>query len=371
MKRLMRINVGVIVMALAMGTSACGGSDDKAGEKGGSEAKRKPKIALSNSYNGNFFRQTMVKSFEAAADGAKTDGLIAGSTVVNADNTANGQLSQLQSLLVQDWDVITINAASPTALNGAIQQACAKGTKVVAFSSLVTADCAYKVSYDWESHGRQQAEYIGKQLGGKGNVLEIRGISGTSVDDDIHRGTVEGFKQFPDIKIVGSVRGNWTKSVSQQAVAGILPSLPQVDAVVTQGGDGTGAALAFKAANRPIPTIIMGNRGDELRLWKELVDGGSYETISLSAAPGVASIALWVGYLLAIGEDVPKDIRVPLIPITTAEQRDAWIGVTPPDGVAGPIYTLDFTKRLVAAVKGGAAPPNSPKPGDSDFKSPF
>ena len=71
-----------------------------------------------------------------------------------------------------------------------------------------------------------------------------------------------------------------------EAVAGILPSLPEVKAVVTQGGDGYGAAQAFKAAGRPTPLIIMGNRQDELAWWKEQKDANGYETMAVSIAPG-------------------------------------------------------------------------------------
>jgi ribose transport system substrate-binding protein len=48
-------------------------------------------------------------------------------------------------------------------------------------------------------------------------------------------------------------------------VAGILPILPKIDGVATQGNDGFGTAQAFKAAGRPIPIIVLGNRYDELK----------------------------------------------------------------------------------------------------------
>lgn len=62
--------------------------------------------------------------------------------------------------------------------------------------------------------------------------------------------------------------GDWAADVAQRAVAGVLPSLPKIDAVVTQGGDGYGAAQAFAPAKRETPIIIMGNREDELQWCK-------------------------------------------------------------------------------------------------------
>ena len=50
--------------------------------------------------------------------------------------------------------------------------------------------------------GLTEANYVAQRLHGKGNVLEIRGIAGTSVDNDIHAGIVQGFAKYPKIKVV-------------------------------------------------------------------------------------------------------------------------------------------------------------------------
>jgi ribose transport system substrate-binding protein len=105
-------------------------------------------------------------------------------------------------------------------------------------------------------------------LNGKGNLLEIRGLAGVSVDVEIHQGVVDELKKYPGLKIVGSVHGDWTQTVAQKQVAGILPTLPKIDGVVTQGGGGFGAAQSIKTAGRPTSIIILGNRQDELAWWR-------------------------------------------------------------------------------------------------------
>ncbi len=72
----------------------------------------------------------------------------------------------------------------------------------------------------------------------------------------------------------------------------MLPSLPDIVGIVDQGGDGYGAAQAFAAAGKPRPTIIMGNRQDELQWWKEQKDKDGYTTWSASIAPGVSTLGL-------------------------------------------------------------------------------
>lgn len=354
------------LVALALAVAACG-SASGGGGGGGSGGGSGPSIALSNSYSGNYWRQIMVKTFQAAAKSAQQDKQVSKSSVVNGDNTASTQISQLQSMILQGWKGIAIDAASTTALNGVIQKACSRNIKVVVFDSLATAPCATKVAFNYVQYGEFEAGWVARHLHGHGNVLEIRGIAGTSVDNDIHQGIVQELKKYPGIKLVGSVHGNWTKSVTQQAVAGLLPSLPKVDAVVDQGGDGSGTALAFKAAHRPLPLIIMGNRGDELRIWQQQLGkplGSSM--ISISSEPGVASVAFWVAYMLSKGEKVPNTVTIPLLTITKPHLAD-WLKLTPPTGVATPVFTLGYTRQLVKANLDHTALPSPPVPGQKSF----
>jgi ribose transport system substrate-binding protein len=286
-----RIWGGLFAAAVALGVSGAAIAADTGVATGDTADKR---IALSNSYAGNSWRQQMLKTWDRATSDAKSQHLIKDAKVVNANASAPEQANQIESLIVEGWNAIVINAASPTALNGVIAEACDQKIVVVVFDGLATAPCAYKVAYDYVSMGRQEADFVAKKLGGKGNVLEVRGLAGVSVDDDIHKGITEEFAKYPGIKIVGSVHGNWTQTVAQKEVASILPSLPKIDAVVTQGGDGYGTYQAFKAAGRPTPLIIFGNRQDELALWAQILkEDPNYDTFSISSAPGCASVAFW------------------------------------------------------------------------------
>src|SRR3954466_13229174 len=276
------------------------------------------RIALSNNYAGNSWRQSMLKSYAIVAKKAVADKVVAAADVfTTADKSVPTQAAQIQNLILQDYDAIVLDAASPEALNGAVRQACGAHITVVSFDGLVTEPCAYRVTVDYKQLGRDEVEQMAKFQPKGGNLLEIRGLAGTSIDDAIHKGIAEGVAAHPEFKIVNSVTGNWDQTTAQKAVTTVLPSLPEIVGVVTQGGDGYGAAQAFAAAGKPRPTIIMGNRQDELQWWKEQKAKDGYTTWSASIAPGVSSLAFWVAQQVLDGNDkIPHDLLVPYLEFT-------------------------------------------------------
>ncbi|WP_199540707.1 ABC transporter substrate-binding protein [Paraburkholderia kururiensis] len=307
------------------------------------------KIALSNNYAGNSWRQTMLKSWAEVADPAVKSGVVAAApTFTTAENQATEQAQQIQNLILQGYKAIVIDAASPTALNGVIKQACGAGVTVVTFDGIATEPCAYRIAVDFHKLGSMQVDYMAKRLNGKGNLLEIRGLAGVSVDDEIHRGIVDELKKYPGLKVVGSVHGDWTQTVAQKQVAGILPTLPKIDGVVAQGGDGYGAANAIKEAGRPTPIIILGNRQEELAWWAAQRKTGNYDTLSVTIPPGCSTFAFWVAQQLLAGKKLPHDIQMPLLEVQ-ADQLDSVLAKTPQGGLANKLYTRDEVLKVVDA----------------------
>jgi ribose transport system substrate-binding protein len=309
------------------------------------------RIALSNNYAGNSWRQAMLESWAKVTGQAVTDGVVAAADAfTTAENQATEQAAQIQNMILQGYDAIVVNAASPTALNGAIKEACDAGIVVVSFDGIVDEPCAWRVAVDFEAMGKSQLDYLKTALPDGGNLLEIRGLAGVFVDDAISAGIHAGVAENPQFKIAGSVHGDWAQDVAQKAVAGILPSLPEIAGVVTQGGDGYGAAQAFAAAGRPMPIIIMGNRQDELKWWKEQKDANGYTTMSVSIAPGVSTLAFWVAQQILDGKDVPKDLTVPFLRIDQ-DTLEANLETTPEGGVANVEYSQEDAIQVIEAAK--------------------
>jgi ribose transport system substrate-binding protein len=308
------------------------------------------KIALSNNYAGNSWRQSMLKSWDKVTKQAVADGVVAAADpFTTSENQVTEQAAQIQNLILQGYDAIVVNAASPDALNGVVKQACDAGITVVSFDGIVTEPCAWRIAVDFKKMGAVQLDYLAEKMKEGGNLLEIRGLAGVFVDDEISKGIHEGVAKYSQFKIAGSVHGDWAQEVAQKAVSGILPSLPEIKAVVTQGGDGYGAAQAFAAAGRPTPLIIMGNRQDELQWWKEQKDANGYETMSVSIAPGVSTLAFWVAQMILDGKEVPKDLTVPFLQINQADLEKS-LETTEKGGVANVEYSAEDAAKVVSGM---------------------
>lgn len=327
-------------------------------------AKGSHTIVLSNSYLGNAWRKTMAAQFEEAAKAAVASGDIKSYTVQNtAQNAATEQIAQIQSLILQKPSAIVLNPASQTALDPVIAQATQAGIVVVVFDSLVNAPSAVTMAHDFVDVGYRGGDYIAKKLNGQGNVVEVRGVTGSQPDAAIHQGYMKVIQENPGLKIVGSVQGEASQTTTAQALQGLLPSLPKVDAVFNQGGgDAQGVIQAFQNANKPIPLIVLDGGGNALQWYQQQNKATGYETISLNTMPSQSTIGLWAAIDILQGQKVPMHLNnIPPLQIT-AQNLDAFVKATPADGIASPVYSHQDARALFDAALGGKELPLPPNP---------
>src|SRR5690242_13595556 len=105
-RRILAVATG---LAVALSLAGCG-SKSGGGTNTGSSGKKKPVIALSNSFIGNSWRKQMVTAFTDTATKAKQDGQISDFVVTNADNTVEQQISQINGLILKKVDAILVDA---------------------------------------------------------------------------------------------------------------------------------------------------------------------------------------------------------------------------------------------------------------------
>jgi ribose transport system substrate-binding protein len=210
-------------------------------------------IYLSNNFVGNDWRQQM----ERVAEVSVNKGPLAGRVnlkIENVENTVQAQINSLNNIIRAKPDAILIDAGSAEALNPTIKKACDAGIVVISFDQVVTEPCAYALESDWTRIPSVLAEWMAKQLGGKGKVFVDRGLAGAPISAQLENGYLEVLKKYPDIEVIGNYNGEYALGPEQAGVASLLAAHPVVDGILTQGY-GSGAIKALQDAGRPIVPV--------------------------------------------------------------------------------------------------------------------
>lgn len=281
-------------------------------------------IGFSNSYNGNTYRQAMEGYLREAEEELKKTGEV--SEVIFAESNQNNstQVQQIENFILQKVDAIIIDPGSATALNGAIQEASDAGIPCIIINDgpvSSEAELCYQINFDTIAQMGYLTEYVCEAIGGKGNIIELRGTAGSEFDNIAHEGVVKVLEKYPDVNVVAEIYTDWTGSKAQSELASVLPTLDKVDGIVTQGGDSYAAVQAFQSAGLELPVIGGDNRGYFLKWWANEAPEG-YDTVSVSSNPWDGATGLYVAVDILDGMDVPKDMIHPFGIVTKDEVQN-------------------------------------------------
>lgn len=309
------------VAAVLLPLAACGGGGGAAGSAGPSSsggATKKFKIALSNSFIGNKWRVEMENDFKSVCASPPWKDRV-DCTVFNAGNDVSKQSQQMSNLISQRVDAIVLNAASPTGLNGVVKQACDRKILVVSFDSTVTEPCGLKVNTDQVKFGELLAQYLVDELPQGGNVIQVTGVAGTSVDADRNAGAKAVFDKNPQVKVVSTYTGMWDSATAQRNTAGQIPSLPTIDGIWAQGGT-DGVLKAFLDAKRPLPpTAGEAENGFRKFMRPEGYLGANVQALSIGQPPYLSVVALETALQVLDGTRPRGDVIVPFPSATNAD----------------------------------------------------
>jgi ribose transport system substrate-binding protein len=292
--RLVRLAAVLGVVAAVVGVVASSAFSNA------SQSKAKWVIGVSNTLVGNGWREEMICSAKAQANAS---GKVSKVIVADRNGSAAEQAADIRNLISAGANAILLDPADPTSLNGVIAQAAARGIKVISMDSTVTAPQAYNIANDQKKYGYLGALWLFKQMGGKGNVVEMRGIAGATADTDRHSGFEQALKKYPNIKVVKQTFTGWQYATGGKQMLDILNSGVKVDGVWTSGIDYT-VVNAFKTAGKPLVPIV---GADNNQFLKQLLT--MYPRLKGAAVTNPATVggaAMSVALKLLAGQSVKK-----------------------------------------------------------------
>ena len=128
------------------------------------------------------------------------------------------QVQQIDSLVATGIDLLIVAPNQVQTISPAIDRAYDKGIPVIVFERKTNSQkfTAF-ISADNYEMGRVMGEYIAGQLDGKGRVIEIMGLKGSSPAIERHNGFTDALKDYPDIEVVATLQGDWTEESAVKA----------------------------------------------------------------------------------------------------------------------------------------------------------
>jgi ribose transport system substrate-binding protein len=317
------------------------------------EAKEGPYlIGVSNSFIGNAWRTQMIQMAQAFVETEDVAPLVEDLIIVSTGDDVEAQIAAIDNMISLGVDAIILNAINPTSFDAVVSRAADAGIIVVAFDGIVDAPEAIIVNEDQIEFGTVMARDLAERMGGKGNVIMVNGVPGTSVDSDRNAGAKAVFAEYPDITITAELEGRWDSGTAQTVVADFLATQPVVDGVWVQGG-GPGVIQAFMDAGYEDLPPMAGEAENGFRM---AMGNGDIEGISVGQTPGMIAVSIQAALELLQGRELPRVISMPL-PMVTSEDIEEGVHYFPElpvdffTPIKIPVCGVDLDPEAILAVE--------------------
>ena len=172
-------------------------------------------IGVSNTVQGNGWREEMICAIKAQA---LASGEVKALNIAHRNTDAAGQSEDIRNLISAGVNAIVVNPADPAGIAAAVKEATDKGIVVVAVDQAVNEPSAYIISNNQEEYAYLGAKWLFEQLGGKGDVVYMRGAAGASADSDRDKGFKKALAENPDIKVVQETFTGWQQDQGKQQI---------------------------------------------------------------------------------------------------------------------------------------------------------
>ncbi|WP_205502302.1 hybrid sensor histidine kinase/response regulator transcription factor [Rufibacter psychrotolerans] len=189
---------------------------------------KKFKIGFSQCTEGDAWRKAMHKEMLREASFHPELEL----QIKDAKNSSAAQVKQIREFIDQEVDLLIVSPNEAEPITPVVEEAFEKGIPVILVDRKISSSSysAY-VGADNFQIGKLAGEYIANLLNGRGNVIEVWGLEGSSAAVERHRGFREATKSFPDLKVVAEVKGEWEKEVAKKRFPAVFNQFRNVDLV--------------------------------------------------------------------------------------------------------------------------------------------
>lgn len=251
---------------------------------------------------------------------AKAAGIVEGELLIqipadSATMTAADQIAGYQKLVQQGADVILMFPLDAEAMKAPVDAAGEQGIPTITIVGNVPSEYAVNVGNNAFNYVAQPMAKAAELMGKKGNLIIVAGTEGFSITTVALNAAQQVLQSCPDIKVVGTLYGGYSSSVTKSQLVTFLASHPeQIDAVLSVSTQGAGVFDAFQAVGRPLPLVVdVGSTAASLAHWDAaLADGYTGVGVPETAVQVMSSI--WDVLLRTMAGQKPILNQIPAVP---------------------------------------------------------
>ena len=183
--------------------------------------------------------------------------------IASASDNDQTQVRQINHFIDEGVDLLIISPNQMSTICPAIERARKKGIPVVLFDRKTNTDnyTAY-MGADNYGIGRMMGNYVASRLKGKGRIVEIKGLRGSSPAIERHRGFLDAIARYPELHIVTACYADWVREKATVRMDSLLREVEQIDCVFGHNDEmAQGAREAMVRAGRDSSVLYVGIDG--------------------------------------------------------------------------------------------------------------
>ena len=246
---------------------------------------------------------------KGAEDEAQKDGIKL--ITVDAQDDPAKQQASVEDLIQKKVNVILINPTDSSAVANVVKEATGKGIKVVSLDRSVNgAEVSAHIASDNVAGGKMAGEFLLQKLGGKGRIVELEGIAGSSAARERGEGFHKVVDGKADVKLLAKQPADFDRAKGLSVMENIIQGNKDIQGVFAHNDEmALGALKAIQAAGlKNVVVVGFDATADAVAA----VKAGTLAATVQQQPELIGQYGIQTAKKLAAGQSVDKFIPVPL-----------------------------------------------------------
>ncbi|RQO71600.1 ribose ABC transporter substrate-binding protein RbsB [Aquitalea sp. FJL05] len=246
---------------------------------------------------------------KGAEDEAQKDGIKL--ITVDAQDDPAKQQASVEDLIQKKVSVILINPTDSAAVANVVKEATGKGIKVVSLDRSVNgAEVSAHIASDNVAGGKMAGEFLLQKLGGKGRIVELEGIAGSSAARERGEGFHKVVDGKADVKLLAKQPADFDRAKGLSVMENIIQGNKDIQGVFAHNDEmALGALKAIQAAGlKNVVVVGFDATADAVAA----VKAGTLAATVQQQPELIGQYGIQTAKKLAAGQSVDKFIPVPL-----------------------------------------------------------